>query len=133
MDIAIELMEHAKAISVNAYAPYSKFSVGAALITNDSRIFTGCNVENASYGLSICAERNAVFKMVSGGQHELRMIAIYTPTEKPTPPCGACRQVISEFGANAKVISFCDSDEVITTSIRELLPGAFGPNSISKV
>ena len=131
MDGIEELMALAKAASLNAYAPYSKFSVGAALITTDDSIFAGCNVENASYGLSICAERNAIFKMVSAGHREVVMIAIYTPTEKPTPPCGACRQVIYEFGPEAKVICICYGGEVITESIAELLPGAFGPDTIT--
>ena len=131
MDAIVELKACAKAASDNAYAPYSKFSVGAALITSDGSLFTGCNVENASYGLSICAERNAIFKMVSAGHRKLRMMVIYTPTMKPTAPCGACRQVIYEFGTGAEIISFCDGDEVLTSSIKELLPGAFSLNPIS--
>ena len=129
--MADTLRAAATAARDRAYCPYSGFAVGAALEADDGRIFTGCNVENASYGLSICAERNAIFKMVSAGHRKLRMMVIYTPTMNPTAPCGACRQVIYEFGTGAEIISFCDGDEVLTSSIKELLPGAFSLNPIS--
>ncbi|MDD3180541.1 MAG: cytidine deaminase [Opitutaceae bacterium] len=109
-----------------AYAPYSKFRVGAAVLTGTGRIFVGCNVENASYGLCNCAERTAIFNAVAAGQKVLRAIVVYTPTSTPTPPCGACRQVISEFGPDARIICTCDSPKVIDASLGELLPHAFG-------
>lgn len=124
------LIEKAKAASSNAYCPYSKFSVGAAILTEDEQIFTGCNVENASYGLTICAERNAVFSMVAAGKKKLRAIVIYTPTPSPTAPCGACRQVLNEFGPQAFVLCICDGSAVIETNLSALLPDAFGPANL---
>src|SRR5262245_50406405 len=84
--------------SKNAYCPYSRFAVGAAVLTETGEIFGGCNVENSSFGLSICAERNAVFHAVAQGYSKIKAVAIITEADSPTPPCGACRQVISEFG-----------------------------------
>lgn len=124
------LIEKAKAASANAYCPYSKFSVGAAILTEDEQIFTGCNVENASYGLTICAERNAVFSMVAAGKKKLRALVIYTPTPSPTAPCGACRQVINEFGPQASVLCVCDGSAVLETNLSALLPDAFGPANL---
>src|SRR5689334_4241510 len=92
------LIEKAKAASKNAYCPYSKFHVGAAVLTEEGDMFSGCNVENASYGLTICAERNAIFQMAAQAKRKLRALVVYTPTTKPAAPCGACRQVINEFG-----------------------------------
>ena len=123
-----QLRALAKAASAKAYAPYSNFKVGAALLTKSGNVYSGCNVENASYGLTICAERNAIANAVaSEGTIEIEMIVVYTPTEKPTPPCGACRQVIHEFG-NPSIKSFCDSDESNLHSSEELLPYAFDLN-----
>ena len=102
------------------------------MLTSAGEIFGGCNVENASYGLTICAERNAVFQAVSQvrGPLSIRAVVVYTPTAAPTAPCGACRQVINEFGADAKVISVCDGPGVIESSIEILLPQAFGPANL---
>ena len=108
---------------------------GAAVLTAAGEIFSGCNVENASYGLTICAERNAVFQAVCRGTRaafDPRAVVVYTPTAAPTAPCGACRQVINEFGADAKVISVCDGPGVIESSIEILLPLAFGPANLNK-
>lgn len=91
------LIESARQAAENAYAPYSGFKVGAALLTETNKIFTGCNVENASYGLTMCAERTALFKAVSAGERRFSEMVIYTDTEQPFYPCGACRQVLSEF------------------------------------
>jgi cytidine deaminase len=124
------LREDAQAAASRAYAPYSRFRVGAALLTRSGKIFTGCNVENASYGLTNCAERTAVFQMVAAGERELAAIVIYTPTATPTAPCGACRQVLNEFNPDAEVISVCDGPEVIRSTVRNLLPGAFGPANL---
>jgi cytidine deaminase len=124
------LRESARSAAARAYAPYSRFRVGAALLTRSGAVFTGCNVENASYGLTNCAERTAVFQMVAAGETGLAMIVIYTPTPTPTAPCGACRQVLNEFNPDAEVISVCDGPDIIRSTIRELLPGAFGPANL---
>src|SRR5580658_3957226 len=108
-----------------AYAPYSHFRVGAAVLTPAGAIYTGCNVENASYGMCTCAERTAVLKAVSSGERTISAVAVYTPTRVPTSPCGACRQVISEFGPEAIVISVCDTRKRRASSIDELLPEKF--------
>ena len=115
-----------------AYAPYSGYPVGAALLGGDGRIYTGCNVENASFGLSNCAERTAVFKMVSEGQHEILAVAVCT--DNAGSPCGACRQVLNEFrppGGDFPVI-LDDGLEGVLTSIEELLPRAFGPRNLAE-
>jgi cytidine deaminase len=117
------------AASKHAYCPYSHFPVGAAVLTTEGRIFFGCNVENASYGLTICAERNAIFHAVACGSQPIVAVAIYTPTPSPSAPCGACRQVINEFGPKAGVYSFCNGKEELRVSMTELLKHAFGPHN----
>jgi cytidine deaminase len=121
----------ARAVAVNAWCRYSKFRVGAALVTKNGTVVSGCNVENASSGLTICAERNAVASAVASGQTEFELLVVYTPTETPTTPCGACRQVIAEFGMTLEIECICDGDDVIKTSIEELLPHRFGPESLA--
>jgi cytidine deaminase len=125
-----QLKAAAKSVSEHAYCPYSKFRVGAAVLTQGGEIFSGSNVENASYGLTICAERNAIFQMVAKAQQPIQAIVIYTPTKSPSAPCGACRQVINEFGPEAEVISFCDGPDVLRKKLSELLPDAFGPANL---
>ena len=120
----------ARSASEHAYCPYSKFRVGAAVLSDRGEIFSGCNVENASYGLTICAERNAVFRMVAEGHTVIRLLVIYTPTPVATAPCGACRQVLNEFGPSAQILSFCDGPTVLETTLAELLPSAFGPGNL---
>lgn len=115
----------AKSASKKAYCPYSQFPVGAVVITDSGAEFAGCNVENASFGLTICAERNALFQMVATSRQTVRFVVIYTPTGIPTPPCGACRQVIHEFGPLAQVVSVCDGMDRLTLRIDQLLPSAF--------
>jgi cytidine deaminase len=110
-----------------AYAPYSGFQVGAALLTDDGRIFTGANVENASYGLSMCAERNAVFHAVAEGVRGLRAVAVSASNDEPTWPCGGCRQVLHEFGPDMVVISEGRGGRREERRLAELLPLAFGP------
>lgn len=120
-----ELKLLAKQAAEKAYAPYSQFRVGSALLTKSGNTYSGCNVENASYGLTTCAERNAVANAIAAeGKIEIEKIVVYTPTPSPTPPCGACRQVIHEFG-NPVVISFCDGSEIKVDPSEDLLPGAF--------
>ena len=111
-----------------AHAPYSHFAVGAALLARSGRIYTGCNVENASYGLSICAERTAVFKAVSEGERDFEAIAVVT--EKGVTPCGACRQVLMEFGEDIQVIVANGAGEYRVFGLRELLPEAFTPKHL---
>ena len=125
------LIDAARAAAARAYAPYSKFHVGAAVLTGSGQVFTGSNVENASYGLCNCAERTAIFAAVAAGERSLRCVVVYTPTPTATAPCGACRQVIFEFGPQARVFSVCDSAEVIDTTIAALLPRAFGPADLA--
>ena len=108
-----------------AHAPYSKYKVGAAIRTKRNKIHAGANVENASYGLTICAERNAVFRAVADGARAIVAVAIYTPTSTPAMPCGACRQVIAEFGRDAVVRSVCDGPAHAQHTLAELLPAAF--------
>ena len=112
-----------------AYAPYSHYKVGAAILTEDGRLFTGVNVENVSYGLTICAERTAVFKMVSEGAR--RIVAVAICTENGGSPCGACRQVLSEFADDIPVW-LCDSQgKVRQTTLHTLLPDHFGPEHLT--
>jgi cytidine deaminase len=130
------LREAAKAASARAYCPYSQFRVGAAVLTDAGAIVSGCNVENASYGLTICAERNAIFAAVASqdgpgvAPPRIVAVAVYTPTPTPTAPCGACRQVINEFGPVADVRSFCEGPEILTRGLADLLPDAFGPRNL---
>jgi cytidine deaminase len=125
-----ELMQLAQEAATRAYVPYSKFPVGAALEASDGRFFTGCNVENASYGLARCAEQTAIQKMVSEGARAFRRIAVFTHASPPSSPCGACRQILFEFGKDARVIMTNHHSEVLETTVRELLPGAFGPEDL---
>lgn len=120
----------AKEASERAYVPYSHFPVGAAVLTSSGAVFVACNVENASYGLSMCAERNAIFKMASNGERHVTAVAIFTPTNTPSAPCGACRQVISEFGPEAMIFSSCNGKPILAKRITELLPNAFGPSDV---
>ncbi len=124
------LEKSARAAAKKSYSPYSKFSVGAAVLTGSGKIFSGCNVENASYGLCNCAERTAIFSAVAAGEKKIRAVIVFTPTPQPTMPCGACRQVINEFGPDAIVASVCNSKGRIETTLDALLPAAFGPNDL---
>ena len=120
-----ELVEKAKEVREIAYAPFSKFKVGAALETETGEIFTGCNVESASYGLTVCAERVAIWKAVSEGKKKFSRIAVVADTEELTPPCGACRQIIWEFCGDVPVIMANLKGDVETVQMKELLPRAF--------
>jgi cytidine deaminase len=130
-DELAELTDKAQKASKRAYCPYSHFSVGASVLGGTGRVYTGCNVENASYALTICAERNAIFQAVAQGEQAIHTVVIYTPTLRPTAPCGACRQVMYEFGPEAEVICVCDGPEVTRHMVSELLPGAFGPRTLA--
>ncbi len=120
-----ELIAAARAAREKAYVPYSRFPVGAALLLDDGSVVTGCNIENASFGLTNCAERTAIFKAVSEGHRSFKAIAVIADTEGPCSPCGACRQVMSQFGPDARVILTNLRGDVQVTSVREILPGAF--------
>jgi cytidine deaminase len=127
-----EMIRAARQIMRRAYAPYSGFQVGAAVLNEDGTIRAGVNVENASYPLSVCAERNAVAAMVLAGQHRILAVAVATEAERPTPPCGGCRQVLFEFGeADAPVVAEGAAGVRASWRLGELLPHAFGPDDLS--
>jgi cytidine deaminase len=120
-----ELVEAAKAVRENAYAPFSEFKVGAALETDDGDIIRGSNVESASYGLTVCAERVAVWNAISQGKRKIVKIAVVADTEELTPPCGVCRQIIWEFGGDIPVIFSNLNGKIETVQMKDLLPRAF--------
>jgi len=120
-----KLLEAALAARQNAHAPFSKFQVGAAIETDDGRIFTGCNVENATYGLTVCAERVAVFKAISEGARKFTRIAVAADTDVLTPPCGACRQILWEFCGDAELTLVNLKGATETFHLRELFPRPF--------
>ena len=120
------LVELAWETRLKAHAPYSQFQVGAALLAFDGRIFTGCNVENSSYGLTMCAERNALGKAVSEGASDFLRIAVIADTHAPVPPCGACRQVIYELcGKQTEIVMVNLHGQIETHTVEQLLPEAF--------
>lgn len=122
MDSLVEAALRARA---NAHAPFSKFHVGAALEDAEGRVFTGCNVENATYGLTVCAERVAVFKAISEGARKFRRVAVAADTETPTPPCGACRQILWEFCGDIEVVLANPRGAVETLRLGKLFPRPF--------
>ena len=124
------LIKEAEKARKSAYTPYSKFNVGAAILISDGKIFTGCNIENASFGLTVCAERVAVLKAISEGSTKFDAIAIVGDTNRPCSPCGACRQVISEFGKDIKIIMSNLKGDIKIKKICELLPEAFSKNDL---
>lgn len=122
------LLARAVEARTHAYAPYSNFTVGAALLAEDGQVFTGCNVENASYGLTNCAERVAVGKAVSEGVRRFRAVAVAGPPQAAgCAPCGSCRQVLYEFGPAMEVVTASPGGEPLVRRVEDLLPGAFGP------
>lgn len=125
MNYLEELINAAKQASKFAYAPYSKFKVGSAILTKANKIYTGANIENASYGLTICAERVALFKAISEGEKQFKAIAIYTNTKRFTMPCGACRQVLSEFSPKIELILINGAGKIKKTNLAKLLPYPF--------
>jgi len=116
------LIAKATEVRSRAYAPYSKFPVGAALLGKSGRIFTGCNVENLSYGLTICAERNALFGAIAAGEREFTAVAIVADSKSPVSPCGACRQVLAEFALDLEVCSANLQNARFRSTLSELLP-----------
>ncbi len=127
---AKELMKIARKARQNAYAPYSHFAVGAALLAESGKVYTGCNIENASYGLTCCAERNAIFAAVGAGERRFKMLAVAADSPEPVAPCGACRQVIAEFGIPLVVMGNL-KEATKTMTAEELLPYGFGQESMN--
>jgi cytidine deaminase len=123
-----ELVAAAAEVRTNAYAPYSEFHVGAAILAG-GRVFTGVNVENASFPMSVCAERNAVATAIAAGEPKIDCVAVVTDSDRPTPPCGGCRQVLWEFGPESLVVSETTSGERAVWALEDLIPDAFGPDS----
>jgi len=131
-EAARALLKRAREARAHAYAPYSGFSVGAALLSEDGQVFTGANVENASYGLTTCAERTAVVKAMSEGVRAFRAIAVTGPQDDVgTPPCGSCRQILHEANPHLLVVTPGGAGEPLVTPLTELLPGAFGGEQLS--
>ncbi|MEM1946892.1 MAG: cytidine deaminase [Candidatus Caldarchaeum sp.] len=126
----VQLLQQARKAMRHSYAPYSRFRVGAALLTEDGEIVTGCNVENASYGLSNCAERTAVFKAVSEGRKKFKAIAVVSSKTNPAYPCGACRQVLREFNPRLRVVVAGLKGRPEVTTVDRLLPRSFGPEEL---
>jgi cytidine deaminase len=124
------LRQLAKNASLNAYDRHSRFKVGCAILTESGNAYAGCNVESDSLIFTICAERNAISTAITAeGNIRIKQLVIYTPTEKPTPPCGSCRQLIFEFGLDTQIVSYCEGKEA-TYTIRDLLPEAFDAKKI---
>ena len=124
-----ELIEVAKKYREFSYSPYSKFKVGAAVLTKSGKVFGGCNIENSSYPVTICAERTAIFKAVSEGEREIVAIALIADTEGPCSPCGACRQVMGEFKINRIIMANLKGDKKVVT-LEEVLPFAFSEKDL---
>lgn len=128
-----QLIDEAIAASKQAHVPYSQFHVGAALLTTDGKIYRGCNIENASYGLTNCAERTAIFKAVSEGDKQFSAIAVVGDTDGPISPCGACRQVLAEFcDDHTQIILANLKGDFVITHINEILPGYFSSKDLQK-
>jgi cytidine deaminase len=125
-----KLIEAARAAQLRAYAPYSNFQVGAALESEDGTIYTGCNVENASYGLTICAERAAICAAVAAGVRTFRRAVVVSDVDPPAAPCGACRQVLAEFSKDLR-IDGVGPGGTVTWTIAQLLPAAFGKEQLT--
>jgi len=128
-----DLFDAAEAVRVNAYAPYSKFRVGAAILADNGEIYAGCNVENAAYPQGNCAEASAIAAMIAGGGRRIRRIYVTGPGREPVTPCGGCRQRIREFAdLDAAVISHGVDGEPLVSTLGELLPHSFGPEHLKK-
>jgi len=129
-----EQIDAARIAYTRAYAPYSQFHVGAAALTRKGHVVSGCNVENASYGLTVCAERNCIAQAVIQGERNIQSVVVYTEQELLTPPCGACRQVIVEFlPQDGEVMSTNHLGESKIWTVSELLPNAFTPKSLLEI
>lgn len=128
-----QLIEKAIAMRDKAYVPYSKFPVGAALLTKSGKVYTGCNIENAAYPVTLCAERVAIFTAIADGETEFAELAVVADTDRPVPPCGSCRQVMSEFFKPETTIHLTNlHNRLKTVTMEELLPNSFQPNDLPK-
>jgi cytidine deaminase len=125
----IELIDRAAQVREHAYAPYSQYAVGAALLAKSGKVYTGCNIENAVYSLTLCAERVALFKAVSEGERQFEAIAVVT--SNGGSPCGSCRQVLAEFGLHIRVLIATPEQLIAESKVIDLLPRAFGPQDLS--
>lgn len=125
-----ELVEAAREAFERSYAPYSNFHVGAAVLADDGKVYQGCNIENATYGATVCAERHAVFAMAYAGARTIKRVAVYTDHTHPASPCGICRQVIREFGTDLTVISHTKEGKRKSWTLDTLLPDSFGPEDL---
>lgn len=130
---ATKLMEEAKKARENAYVPYSKFKVGAALLTKDGKVYHGCNIENAAYSMCNCAERTALFSAYAVKDTEFTALAVVADTERPCSPCGACRQVIAELCPKDMIVYLTNlKGDVQEITVEQLLPGAFSPEDLNE-
>ena len=130
---AIKLIEEAKKARENAYVPYSKFKVGAALLTKDGKVYHGCNIENAAYSMCNCAERTALFSAYAVKDTEFTALAVVADTERPCSPCGACRQVIAELCPKDMIVYLTNlKGDVQEITVEQLLPGAFSPEDLNE-
>ncbi|TYS19505.1 cytidine deaminase [Rossellomorea vietnamensis] len=128
-----QLIAEAKIARDRAYVPYSKFGVGAALLTEDGKVYHGCNIENAAYSMCNCAERTALFKAYSEGDKKYTKMAVIADTNRPVPPCGACRQVISELCPSDMVVVLSNlKGDIQELTVAEILPGAFSPEDLNE-
>ncbi|WP_141431509.1 cytidine deaminase [Bacillus sp. 03113] len=128
-----KLIIEAKKARERAYVPYSKFKVGAALLTEDGKVYHGCNIENSAYSMTNCAERTALFKALSEGDKNFKTLVVIADTNRPVPPCGACRQVISELCSNDMTIVLTNlKGHIQEITVEELLPGAFSPEDLNE-
>ncbi len=128
-----ELIQEAISIRSKAYVPYSTFPVGAALLTKTGKIYTGCNIENAAYPVSCCAERVAIFKAIADGESEFKEMAVVADTKRPVPPCGSCRQVMSEFFDKKLTIHLTNlHSNIKSVTMDELLPFSFQPEDLTE-
>ncbi|MEQ2526226.1 cytidine deaminase [Robertmurraya yapensis] len=126
-----DLIAESKVAREKAYVPYSKFKVGAALLTSDGKVYHGCNIENAAYSMTNCAERTALFKAISEGDKNFTTLAVVADTDRPVPPCGACRQVITELcPKDMKIVLTNLKGDIKELTLEELLPGAFSPEDL---
>ncbi len=126
------LTEAAQSVMQNAYSPFSKFRVGAAILTNDGKIITGCNIENSSFSLTICAERVAIFKAISEGVTKFKAIAVVSDAKDFTPPCGACRQVLVDLAGNIDIVLINSHNQMKIKKLNDLIPLAFTKKKLMK-
>ncbi|TFB23999.1 cytidine deaminase [Filobacillus milosensis] len=128
-----ELVKQATDMLNEAYVPYSKFPVGAALLTKEGKVYRGCNIENAAYPVTCCAERVAIFKAISEGEREFKALAVIAKTNRPVPPCGSCRQVMSEFFDEKMPVYISNKDqEIKEVQVKDLLPFSFNQQDLAE-